>query len=105
MDYKKLYPDQDFDYHFFDQTVAGFYEVEQHTASLLKWATALSVLISCLGLLGLVMYTTSVRTKEIGIRKIMGASITNLVTILSKDFFTIGVYRLCYRGAPCLVGY
>ncbi|MEO8415569.1 MAG: ABC transporter permease [Ginsengibacter sp.] len=84
--YHQIYPDEDFSYKFLDDTIAGFYETEQHTASLLNWATGLSVLISCLGLLGLVIYTTHTRTKEIGIRKILGASVTNIVSILSMDF-------------------
>ena len=81
-----MYPDEDFTFKFFDDTIAGFYKTEQHTASLLSWATGLSVLISCLGLLGLVMYTISTRTKEIGIRKILGATVTNIISVLSKDF-------------------
>jgi predicted permease len=84
--YHRLYPDEDFSYNFLDDTIAKFYESEQHTASLLSWATGLSILISCLGLLGLVMYTINTRTKEIGIRKILGASVTNIISILSKDF-------------------
>ncbi|MEO5592632.1 MAG: ABC transporter permease [Chitinophagaceae bacterium] len=84
--YKQMYPDADFNYKFIDETIAKFYESEQHTASLLTWATGLAILISCLGLLGLVIYTTSMRTKEIGIRKILGASVTNIISILSKDF-------------------
>jgi len=84
--FNKMYPEADFDYRFMDETVAKFYESEQHTASLLSWATGLTILISCLGLLGLVIYTTSMRTKEIGIRKILGASVAHIITILSKDF-------------------
>jgi putative ABC transport system permease protein len=84
--YHQLYPDEDFTYKFLDDTIAKFYESEQHTASLLNWATALSILISCLGLLGLVMYTINTRTKEIGIRKILGATVTSIISILSKDF-------------------
>ena len=84
--YHQIYPDADFTYTFLDDTIAKFYETEQHTASLLNWATGLSVLISCLGLLGLVMYTINTRTKEIGVRKILGATVTNIVSILSKDF-------------------
>ena len=84
--YKQIYPEEDFNFKFMDETIAKFYESEQKTAALLKWATALSILISCLGMLGLVIYTTNVRTKEIGVRKILGASVTNIVTILSKDF-------------------
>ncbi len=84
--YHQFYPDEDFTYNFLDDTIAKFYESEQHTASLLSWATGLSILISCLGLLGLVMYTINTRTKEIGIRKILGATVTNIISILSKDF-------------------
>ncbi|HEY6979079.1 MAG TPA: ABC transporter permease [Chitinophagaceae bacterium] len=84
--YHQFYPDEDFTYNFLDKKIAKFYESEQHTASLLSWATGLSVLISCLGLLGLVIYTINTRTKEIGIRKILGATVTNILSILSKDF-------------------
>jgi ABC-type antimicrobial peptide transport system permease subunit len=84
--YHQLYPDEDFSYTFLDDTIAKFYETEQHTASLLSWATGLSVLISCLGLLGLVMYTINTRTKEIGIRKVLGATVVNIISIVSKDF-------------------
>lgn len=84
--YHRLYPEEDFSYKFLDDTIAKFYETEQRTASLLGWATGLSVVISCLGLLGLVMYTINTRTKEIGIRKILGATIANIISILSKDF-------------------
>ncbi|MES1216390.1 MAG: FtsX-like permease family protein, partial [Bacteroidota bacterium] len=84
--FKKIYPEEDFSYTFFDDAIAKFYETEQHTASLLQWATGLAIFISCLGLLGLVIYTTNTRTKEIGIRKILGASVANIISILSKDF-------------------
>ena len=53
------------------------------------WATGLAISISCLGLLGLVIYITNQRTKEIGIRKVIGASIGQLVALLSKDFLLL----------------
>jgi putative ABC transport system permease protein len=84
--YKSIYPESDFSYTFFDESIAAFYKNEENTARLLKWATALTIIISCLGLLGLVIYTTNSRTKEIGIRKVLGASVANIVSILSKDF-------------------
>ncbi len=87
--YKSIYPGEDFNYAFFDDTIAKFYQTEQQTATLLSWATGLSVLISCLGLLGLVMYTINTRTKEIGIRKILGATIANIISTLSKDFVAL----------------
>jgi ABC-type antimicrobial peptide transport system permease subunit len=84
--YKGVFPEDDFDYKFFDQSIAEFYSSEQNISRLLQWATGLAILISCLGMLGLVMYTTNLRTKEIGVRKVLGASVANIVTILSKDF-------------------
>ncbi|MEO8763136.1 MAG: FtsX-like permease family protein [Ginsengibacter sp.] len=83
---KEMSPDTEFEYSFFDKDIAGFYDQEQHISSLLKWATGLAVFISCLGLLGLVIYTTTQRTKEIGVRKVLGASVLQIVTMISKDF-------------------
>jgi ABC-type antimicrobial peptide transport system permease subunit len=83
--WKELYPDDDFEYHFFDDNIAKFYENEQHTSTLLSCATGLCIFISCLGLLGLAIYTTNQRTKEIGVRKVLGASVTQIVTLLSTE--------------------
>ncbi|MEN0055928.1 MAG: FtsX-like permease family protein [Mucilaginibacter sp.] len=83
--WKEIYPDDDFEYHFFDENIAKLYKTEQNTSTLLAWATGLSVFISCLGLLGLAMYTTNLRTKEIGVRKVLGASVTQIVRMLSTE--------------------
>ena len=83
--WKTLYPDDDFEYHFYDENIAKFYTTEQHTSTLLTWATGLSLFISCLGLLGLALYTTNQRTKEIGVRKVLGATVTQIVTLLSSE--------------------
>ena len=84
--YKSIYPEADFDYQFVDEKIANLYQSEQRTASLLKWSTGLAILISCLGLLGLVIFTTNRRTKEIGVRKVLGASVMQIVSSLSTDF-------------------
>jgi putative ABC transport system permease protein len=84
--FKKNYPEEEFNYEFFDERIAKFYKSEQDLAHLLKWATGLAIFISCMGLLGLVIYTTNLRTKEIGVRKVLGASVSNIVSLLSKDF-------------------
>jgi len=83
--WKQTYPDDDFEYHFFDENIAKFYTQEQHISTLLAWATGLSIFISCLGLLGLAIYTTTQRTKEIGVRKVLGASVSQIVTLLSTE--------------------
>ena len=87
--YKQLYPDDEFEYHFFDEIIAKFYENEQHTSTLLTWATGLSIFISCLGLMGLAIYTTNQRTKEIGVRKVLGASVTQIVALLSSELMLL----------------
>ena len=87
--FKQIYPDQEFTYNFVDKSIADFYESEQHTSTLLSWATGLAIIISCLGLLGLVIYTTNQRTKEIGVRKVLGASVLQIVSLISKDFLKL----------------
>jgi putative ABC transport system permease protein len=103
--YKKFYPENDFQYTFFDDSIARFYQEEQHTSRLLNWAMGLSILTSCLGLLGLVMHTSETRKKEIGIRKVLGASVSNLVLILSSELVKLVLIAfvvtvpLCWYGA------
>ncbi|WP_117883521.1 ABC transporter permease [Aureibaculum luteum] len=87
--WKSIYPDSEFKLTFMDETIKRFYKQEQKTSVLLNWATGLSILISCLGLLGLVIHTTQRRTKEIGIRKVLGASLTQLNFLLCKEFILL----------------
>jgi ABC-type antimicrobial peptide transport system permease subunit len=87
--WKEFYPESTFQINFIDDEVRQFYSQEQRTATLLKWATALAILISCLGLLGLVIHTTERRTKEIGIRKVLGATILQLNLLLGKEFLVL----------------
>ncbi len=89
--FHEVYPDEDFEYQFFDQSLAKFYKKEQDTVQLLNWCTGLTIFISCLGLLGLVIYTTTQRNKEIGVRKVLGASVSHIVTLLTKDFMLLVV--------------
>ncbi|WP_426669254.1 ABC transporter permease [Mucilaginibacter sp. McL0603] len=83
--WKQVYPEDDFEYSFFDESIARLYANEQNTSALLGWATGLSILISCLGLLGLAIYTTNQRTKEIGVRKVLGARVSQIVILLSTE--------------------
>ena len=80
-----MYPDDDPNYQFYDKSIEQFYDQEMQTSTLLSWATGLSILISCLGLLGLAIYTTGQRTKEIGVRKVLGASVAQIVRLLSTE--------------------
>lgn len=83
--WKQVYPDDDFEYNFVDDTIAKLYQREENTTLLLKWATGFSILISCLGLLGLAIFTTNQRTKEIGVRKVLGATVSQIVVLLSSE--------------------
>ncbi len=87
--WKEVYPEETFNYTFFDDSIARFYKKEQDTASLLNWCTGLSIFISCLGLLGLAIYTTNQRRKEIGVRKVLGATVGQIVSLISKDFLSL----------------
>ncbi len=84
--YKKINPEYPFDYEFMDQQYASMYRSETRIGELAKYAAILAIVICCLGLFGLSAFTAEQRTKEIGIRKVLGASVQNLVLMLSKDF-------------------
>lgn len=83
--FQKMYPGQEFDYSFLDDTVKKLYEADLRLATLLKWATGLALFISCLGLLGLVSFIANRKVKEIGIRKVLGASAVQIIILLSKN--------------------
>jgi putative ABC transport system permease protein len=87
--FKSVYPNDDFEYQFIDETIAKFYTTEKNTARLLVWSAGLTIFISCLGLLGLASYITNQRTKEICIRKVIGASVSQLIVLLSGDFIKL----------------
>jgi ABC-type antimicrobial peptide transport system permease subunit len=85
--WKKIYPDLPFDYAFLDESITWLYEQEKKTEWLMRMATLITIFISCMGLFGLAMFTAQQKTKEIGIRKVLGASVMNIVTMLGREFF------------------
>ena len=87
--WKKLNPNEPFEYSFLDQDFQKNYEAESRQASLINYFTIIAIIISCLGLFGLATFTAEQRTKEIGIRKVLGASVQGLVALLSKDFLRL----------------
>ncbi|GAB3524129.1 ABC transporter permease [Emticicia fontis] len=87
--WERLYPDNVFEYSYFREDVARFYEREELISNLTKTFAALSVFISCLGLFGLATFSIKQRTKEIGIRKVLGASVISITTLLSLDFLKL----------------
>jgi len=84
--YKQYFPEIPIDYSLFDEIISRQYEKDRITMSLFNNFTILAIVISCLGLYGLVSLITIHRTKEIGIRKVFGASLSNLLLVLSMDF-------------------
>ena len=86
---KQLNPKFPFTYYFSDEEYQKLYNNEEVVSSLSDSFAILAIFISCLGLLGLIMFTAEQRTKEIGIRKVLGASVTNIVGMLSKDFLKL----------------
>lgn len=87
--WKKAYPNGIYKFDFLDEHIARYYESENKLFGLFKIFAGLAMLISCLGLWGLATFSTIQRTKEIGIRKILGASVVGILSLLSKDFLKL----------------
>lgn len=87
--WKKLNPNEPFEYSFLDLDFQKNYEAEERQSSLINYFTIVAIIISCLGLFGLATFTAEQRTKEIGIRKVLGASVYGVVALLSKDFLKL----------------
>ncbi|TLU98890.1 ABC transporter permease [Dyadobacter luticola] len=84
--WKQYYPEYPFEYTFMDAAYDQLYKSEQQTGQLFNFFAGVAILVSCFGLLGLASFITEQRTKEIGIRKVLGATIVTITTLLSKDF-------------------
>ena len=78
-----------FEYHFLDDQLALFYVEDERRQTLLIWVALATIFIACLGLFGLATYSAEQRVKEIGVRKVLGASVINLASLLSKDFLKL----------------
>ena len=87
--WKIMAPGMPFSYQFMDESFDNMYRVEQRTGKLGLTLAVIAILIACLGLFGLVTYTAEQRIKEIGVRKVLGATINNIITMLSKDFMIL----------------
>ena len=87
--FKELYPDSPFNYSFLDEDFNRQYHSEERLSSVFNTYTILGLIISCLGLLGLASLTAEKRTKEIGIRKVLGATVVNILNLVSREFLLI----------------
>ncbi|WP_165358912.1 ABC transporter permease [Spirosoma sordidisoli] len=87
--YEAVNPNQPFEYTFLDQTFSSQYRSDEQKGSLFLAFSGIAIFIACLGLFGLAAFTAEQRTKEIGVRKVLGASVASLVALLSKDFLKL----------------
>jgi ABC-type antimicrobial peptide transport system permease subunit len=90
-EWKAIYPEEDFNYSFYDRTIATFYSKQQTTGWIMNMAMVIAILISCIGLFGLITFMAARRTKEIGIRKVLGASVAGIALMLGKEFILLVV--------------
>ncbi len=91
---KQFNPNYPFAYHFLDEAYEKLYNAEQQVSTLVNYFGLLAILISCLGLFGLAAFTAEQRTKEIGVRKVLGASVASIVTLLSTNFLKLVLIAL-----------
>jgi putative ABC transport system permease protein len=87
--WKKVMPLYPFDYHFIDQEIEKTYNVEERTGNLLKYFSVLAILIACIGLFGLATYTIEQRRRELGLRKVLGATGASIFSLISGEFFKL----------------
>ena len=97
--FKKIITSIPFDYKFVDEEYSLKFAAEERIGKLATFFTILAILISCMGLFGLASYVAEQRTKEIGVRKVLGASVFNLWKLLSKDFIVLVIIS-CFIAIP-----
>jgi len=98
-EWKKLFPKAPFDCDLLNDSIARLYDAETNIARLMEATMGITILISCLGLFGLALFTVKRRTKEIGIRKVMGATVGQVAMLLSRDFLRLVVLAF-FIAAP-----
>ena len=84
--YSAMFPDNLFQYQFLDEHIASLYKQEEKEYVAFKLFACIAIIIGCLGLYGLVAFAAAQRTKEVGIRKVLGASLGNILYLFSKEF-------------------
>lgn len=97
--WRKLNPNEPFEYNFLDDAFQKSYAADERLNALVSYFTVIAILISCLGLFGLATFSAEQRTKEIGVRKVLGASVTGIIMLLSKDFMRLVAIALLI-GCP-----
>jgi putative ABC transport system permease protein len=95
MVWKQRIPERPFNYHFLDEDYNKLYIAEQRTAALFAVAAGLAIILACLGLFGLAAFTTVQRTKEIGIRRVLGANVSSIILLVTKNFLQLIAIAIC----------
>ena len=98
--YANLAPGFVFDYNFQDKQYERLYRSEQQIGTLVNWFSFFGIFISCLGLLGLTIFTVERKTKEIGIRKVLGASVLHIVLMICKQFLGLVLLAVIIAAVP-----
>jgi ABC-type antimicrobial peptide transport system permease subunit len=98
--WEAAYPDFIFSYQFMDEQIKKFYEGEKKMSVLLSAFTSLAIFIGCLGLFGLATFMANQKTKEIGVRKVMGASVKSIVLLFSKEYVKLIIIGFAL-AVPC----
>jgi len=93
-EWKLIYPKAPFSFKFYDQNIKDYYKSDYRFSNIINLSTSITILLSCLGLIGLVTISTAQRTKEIGIRKVLGSSISGIVQLLSKDYIILVIISI-----------
>jgi len=101
--YESTFPDTHFRYEFLDDYVADLYVAERRVANAFRVFTLLAILIACLGLFGLAALAASQRIREIGIRKVLGASVASLVALLTQEVFVLVGVAFAVGGVPAYI--
>jgi ABC-type antimicrobial peptide transport system permease subunit len=84
--WEQAYPEHIFSYQFYDEEIAEFYQSEERTSTMLTVFTSIAIFIGCLGLFGLATFMANRKTKEIGVRKVLGASVESIILSFSKEY-------------------
>ena len=101
--FEATFPDTHFRYEFLDDYVAGLYAAERRVANAFRVFTALAVLVACLGLVGLSALTAAQRRREIGVRKVLGASVASIVALLSREVVVLVAVAFAVAAPPAYV--
>jgi ABC-type antimicrobial peptide transport system permease subunit len=99
LSFEKFDPDNEFQFQFLDQALENQYNSYRSTAQIVLYFSILAIVVSCLGLIGLASFTAEKRSKEIGIRKVLGASVFNIVGMLSTEFVKLVLFAI-FIGSP-----